>query len=87
MVNRIMARIHEEEGKRASLYTADETDVILRALATQSAGTSTSTSTTTVTSDDRAIKDLQARVGPPRRSLLPAPDTMLRSLLPVAPTM
>lgn len=63
MVDRIMARIHEEESKRASLYTADETDVILRALATQSAGTSTSTTTTTVTSDDRAIKDLQARVG------------------------
>lgn len=41
MVDRIMARIHEEESKRASLYTADETDVILRALATQ--GTSTST--------------------------------------------
>ena len=63
MVDRIMARIHEEESKRASLYTADETEVILRALATQSAGTSTSTTTTTVTSDDRAIKDLQARVG------------------------
>ena len=63
MVDRIMARIHEEESKRASLYTADETDVILRALATQSAGTSTSTTTTTVTSDDRAIKDLPARVG------------------------
>ena len=63
MVDRIMARIHEEESKRASLYTADETDVILRALATQSNSTSTSTSTTTVTSDDRAIKDLQARVG------------------------
>ena len=63
MVDRIMARIHEEEGKRASLYTADETDVILRALASQSAGTSTSTTTTTVTSDDRAIKDLQSRVG------------------------
>ena len=63
MVDRIMARIHEEESKRASLYTADETDVILRALATQSAGTSTSTTTTTVTSDDRAFKDLQARVG------------------------
>ena len=61
MVDRIMARIHEEESKRASLYTADETEVILRALATQSAGTSNST--TTVTSDDRAIKDLQARVG------------------------
>lgn len=63
MVDRIMARIHDEESKRASLYTADETEVILRALATQSAGTSTSTTTTTVTSDDRAIKDLQARVG------------------------
>ena len=63
MVDRIMARIHEEESKRASLYTADETEVILRALATQSAGASTSTTTTTVTSDDRAIKDLQARVG------------------------
>ena len=63
MVDRIMARIHEEESKRASLYTADETDVILRALATQSTSTSTSTTTTTVTSDDRAIKDLQARVG------------------------
>lgn len=63
MVDRIMARIHEEESKRASLYTADETDVILRALASQSTSTSTSTSTTTVTSDDRAIRDLQARVG------------------------
>ena len=63
MVDRIMARIHEEESKRASLYTADETDVILRALASQSTSTSTSTTTTTVTSDDRAIKDLQARVG------------------------
>lgn len=63
MVDRIMARIHEEESKRASLYTADETDVILRALASQSTSTSTSTSTTNVTSDDRAIKDLQARVG------------------------
>lgn len=57
MVDRILNKIREEEGKRASLYTADETEVILRALATQSNGQ------TVTTSDDRAIKDLQARVG------------------------
>lgn len=57
MVDRILKDIREEESKRASLYTADETEVILRALATQSNGQ------TATTSDDRAIKDLQARVG------------------------
>lgn len=75
MVDRILARIHEEESKRASLYTADETEVILRAL---SAG---STPAAAVTADDRALKDLQARVGSlerdARRSTAATPSTIV----------
>ena len=85
MVDRIMARIHEEESKRASLYTADETDVILRALATQGTSTSTSTSTSTTTSDDRAIKDLQARVGSLERDARNNGSTVTPSTTIIAP--